>query len=246
VKLVPFLAVVVFGRRIPLSAWLLAAAALAGTGLVAGDGATGVPPNIGDLLSIGAASASAMFILRLEVYAPYTDAKALNAVSQLGVFMLCSAWAFVQAAVHGSPLREAEHSSGLHGYFSAEAGLGLLAWSMLRHHWPALLYLGVIITAFTSWLQTVGQQTVSASTAATIYALDPLWGCFFAYLWLGELLGLQSLIGCAILFGVWLYQLASAATWEQSSEINKTEESSSLDLEYASTDTPHGSTLDSD
>merc|ERR1719507_1867549 len=43
VKLVPFLAVVVFGRRIPLSAWLLAAAALAGTGLVAGDGATGVP-----------------------------------------------------------------------------------------------------------------------------------------------------------------------------------------------------------
>merc|ERR1711971_502641 len=62
VKLVPFLAMVVFGRKVPLSAWLSAAAALAGTGLVAGGGFAGVPPNIGDLLSIAAASASAMFI----------------------------------------------------------------------------------------------------------------------------------------------------------------------------------------
>merc|ERR1711956_13960 len=242
---------VVFGRKIPLSAWLSASAALAGTALVAGDGAAGVPPNIGDLLSIAAASASAMFILRLEAYAPFTDAKALTAVSQLGVFMLCLAWALVQAAVCASPAKMQEHSSGLVGYVSAEVGLGLLAWSILKHHLPVLLYLGVVITAFTSWLQTVGQQSVSATTAATIYALDPLWGCLFAYLWLGELLGPQAIIGCAILFSVWLYQMASAM-WKQSSEIQKTEETQTtgetmnLDLEDASTDTASGSTVDSD
>ena len=36
-----------------------------------------------------------------------------------------------------------------------------------------------------------------------------LWGAFFAYLFLGETLGAQGLLGCLILFAVWLYQLVA-------------------------------------
>ena len=59
VKLVPFFAWSIFGRAVPLSAWLSALAAFLGTLLVAMDDAAGVDPNIGDLLSLLAAAASA-------------------------------------------------------------------------------------------------------------------------------------------------------------------------------------------
>ena len=63
VKLVPFFAWSIFGRAVPLSAWLSALAAFLGTLLVAMDDAAGVDPNVGDLLSLLAAAASAF---RLE------------------------------------------------------------------------------------------------------------------------------------------------------------------------------------
>lgn len=73
-----------------------------------------------------------------------------------------------------------------------------------------MIYLGVLTTAFTNWLQTLGQKSLPATTASAIYALDPLWGAFFAYLLLGEALGLQGLAGCALLFAVWAYQFSSS------------------------------------
>ena len=59
VKLVPFFAWSIFGRAVPLSAWLSALAAFLGTLLVAMDDAAGVDPNVGDVLSLLAAAASA-------------------------------------------------------------------------------------------------------------------------------------------------------------------------------------------
>jgi len=208
VKLVPFFALALFGRAVPLSAWLSALAALIGTGLVAGDGAGGVPPNVGDALSVAAASASAMFILRLETFASVTDPKSLNAVCQLGVFVLSLAWALAQATLD-APLEVWQSSTPALATYAC-TNLAAHAWSTLQTHPVEVVYLGVITTAFTSWLQTIGQQSVSATTASAIYALDPLWGCLFAYLWLGEELGPQGLVGCFVLFFVWLYQFVTA------------------------------------
>lgn len=209
VKLVPFFAFAVFGREVPLTAWLLAAAALLGTFLVAGDGATGVPLNIGDVLSLAAAAASAMFILRLEVFAPATEPKALNAVSMLTVACLCIPWVLLQACWVSSLAGEASPLGLVSSGFSTSCGR---VSALLQDHLPAVLYLGVFTTAFTNWLQTLGQQSVPATTASVIYALDPLWGCVVAYLWLGETLGSQGLLGCGILLGVWIYQLAATRT----------------------------------
>lgn len=38
----------------------------------------------------------------------------------------------------------------------------------------SVVYLGVLTTAFTNWLQTIGQQSIPATTASAIYALDPI------------------------------------------------------------------------
>jgi len=81
---------------------------------------------------------------------------------------------------------------------------------LINNQLPTLVYLGVITTGFTGWLQTIGQRSVSATTASVIYALDPLWGCLFAFLWLDEKLGLQGLAGCAVLATVWVVQFTSA------------------------------------
>lgn len=208
VKLVPFFAAVIFGRSVPLSAWGSAAVALFGTILVAGDGAGGVPPNAGDFLSLCAAAASAMFILRLETFAPRTEPKALNAVGMLSVAALNVPWTLL---VGGYQL--VSSSGGTIPWSSVPGSAVVLAAEhfdvLVQGHFLAILYLGVVTTAFTNWLQAIGQQRVPATTASAIYAMDPLWGCLFAYLWLGEVLGPQGLVGCAVLFGVWAYQFVS-------------------------------------
>jgi drug/metabolite transporter (DMT)-like permease len=39
----------------------------------------------------------------------------------------------------------------------------------------AVLYLGWIITGLGNYLQTIGQQSISAERAAVIYSMDPLY-----------------------------------------------------------------------
>jgi drug/metabolite transporter (DMT)-like permease len=80
VKFVPFLGAVLFKKKISSLTWVSASCALAGTYILANDGA---PPNIGDLWCIAAAAASAMFILRLEIFSQQNKANELNIISFL-------------------------------------------------------------------------------------------------------------------------------------------------------------------
>ena len=61
VKLVPFFAFVLLGRKISVPTWVSAFTALTGTGLLAYDGGS-LGLNVGDAWSIAAAAASAMFL----------------------------------------------------------------------------------------------------------------------------------------------------------------------------------------
>lgn len=70
-----------------------------------------------------------------------------------------------------------------------------------------ILYLAVVTTALTNWMQAVGQKSVPAERAAVIYAMDPVYAAGFAYLLLGETLGPAGLVGAAIITG--------AALWSQ-------------------------------
>jgi len=59
----------------------------------------------------------------------------------------------------------------------------------------AVLYLAVVTTALTSWLQAIGQSAVAAEEASLIYALDPLWGAMFAAVLCGDRFGPQGIAG---------------------------------------------------
>jgi len=188
VKLVPFLGMVLFGKKIGISTWISAAIAVVGTMLLSvtnGD----LSLNIGDGFSIMAAAASAMFILRLEAFAPRFEPAKLNAVS------LWSNAAFSGAWLLGSLL-----PSFVSG--ATDWSLGS-TWEQITHmdvsQVSILLYLGVVTTAFTNWAQTIGQTSVSAEKAALIYAMDPVYAAAFAYFFLGESLGPIGMVGASLI-----------------------------------------------
>ena len=63
----------------------------------------------------------------------------------------------------------------------------------------AALYLGLVPSALCGYLQTIAQKTVPPSSAAVVYATDPLWAAFFAYFALNERLGPAGLAGAALI-----------------------------------------------
>jgi len=176
VKLVPFFAFVLLGRKISLPTWVSAFTALLGTSLIAYDG-TSLALNTGDLWSLAAAAASAMFILRLETAsAAVSNAAALNA-STLWVVTLASL------------------------LWSASLGLVTvdnLIDTLTAHPWE-LLYLSAVTTALANWIQAKAQRNVTAERASVIYAMDPVWGAIWSNLLLGETLTGFGVIGAGLI-----------------------------------------------
>jgi len=87
-------------------------------------------------------------------------------------------------------------------------------------HSGGIIYLGLIATALTNYLQTVGQKSIPPSQAAVIYSLDPLYGAFFANLWLGEEIGQRGWCGAAlVLLGVLVSAKFQSDTGSSSSAV---------------------------
>lgn len=61
--------------------------------------------------------------------------------------------------------------------------------------WGPLLYLGIVATAATTLMQTVGQRSVSAAQASLIYALEPVAATFFSFLLIHEQVGWRGAVG---------------------------------------------------
>jgi drug/metabolite transporter (DMT)-like permease len=162
VKFVPILAAILYGRRISANTWISAALALLGTYLLSTDNGA---INVGDLWSIAAAGASAMFILRLEAFANYDNTKIqinnsdttnssfggavgtcidpaeLSGVSSLVTTVLCALWVARDVA--------AESCSTNTSILSV---LSLWLQSLLSDPLPPL-YLGFIITGLCGYIQ---------------------------------------------------------------------------------------------
>ena len=176
VKFVPLLELV-NGKTLPRGTWLSAFAALSGTLLLAADsdvvGGSWAP---GDTLSVLAALASACFIIRLEPASQKASSpEGLASATALATSVLAFL-AFWQT-----------------GRFQSSE-LTLPPSEVLG----AALYLGLIPSALCGYLQTIAQKTVPPSSAAVVYATDPLWAAFFAYFALNERLGPAGLSGAAL------------------------------------------------
>lgn len=173
---VPILAALA-GRRIGAIVWASAAMAFAGAGLLCYDGS---PANVGDLWVLACALLFAVYIVRLETAANRFPALSLTAVQLWVVAALSLPW-FAHDAM-------------------AAGGTG----SMPHVPWLGVVYLGVVCTAVTTWLQTVGQQDVPAAQASIIYMLEPVFATLFAYLLVGETHGWQGWTGSAMILGATL------------------------------------------
>lgn len=66
--------------------------------------------------------------------------------------------------------------------------------------WPAIIFMGVVATAFTFATMNRVQQFTTSTRAALIYSLEPVFAGLFGYI-AGETLSLPAWIGCGLIFG---------------------------------------------
>lgn len=181
VPLVPLLQLALLRRSPRASAW--AGIALSFVGLLLLSAGKGLSPELGrgDWLTLGGALASALQIVLVSRWAPGADPIRL---------------AFVQLA--------------------AVAALSLLALPMSGEGLPPLtplvvgasVGLGLVATAFVMAAMNWAQQTVPATRATVIYAMEPVWGGIVGAL-AGEAMSAGTVGGSAlIVLGVLVSELA--------------------------------------
>lgn len=170
---------------------LAALVALAGVGILSFDGGA---PNAGDAITLLCAVGYAGYMMRLEHYNARHDAITLTVVQLLGVTAMASLWVGVDLVALEATLPE----------------VSALPWSRI-------VYLGVLATAVTTWMQTLGQRLVGPTRTALLYMLEPVWAALFAYVMLGHGLGWRGWLGaCAILGATLMVELKGArASTEQ-------------------------------
>jgi drug/metabolite transporter (DMT)-like permease len=170
VILVP-LGAVLRGHRVAALVWAAAIAAAIGVTVLSFDGGA---PNAGDAWCVLSAVIWALYITRLEHFAPQFPARTLTAVHVCAVVP----WAALVAVMDGA-----------------------LSASLTSVPWQHVLYLGIAGSAATAWLQVLGQAEVPAPTAAIIYTLEPVWASMFAMIVFGDSFGWRGWVGAAMILG---------------------------------------------
>lgn len=70
----------------------------------------------------------------------------------------------------------------------------------------AILFTGVLATALILGLQTFVQKKTSPTHVAVIFATEPVFGAFFAIVFVGETLLIRQWIGCALILASMIFQ----------------------------------------
>lgn len=156
------------GRRVPRVVFLASALALTGIGMMSWEGGA---LTIGDLWMFGCALSYAVYILLLEAVASRHSSMSLTAVQLLVSAVLGLSWAAPEL---------------------------LEQFGALSTNFGAVLYLGLIATAAVTWTQAIAQRWVTASEAALIYALEPVFAGIFSFWLLSETFGARGLLGAAL------------------------------------------------
>lgn len=166
------------GQRIPIRAFFSAGLALTGIGVMSWEGGS---LGIGDLWMFVCALSYAIYIVVLDAVTSRHPPLQLTAIQLITVALLGGCWAAPEVPEQ---------------------------YAIISGNFNALLYLGLIGTAATTWTQAVAQRWVTAHETAVIYALEPLFAAIFAFLLLGETFGLRGFFGGGlVLIGMILSQI---------------------------------------
>jgi drug/metabolite transporter (DMT)-like permease len=171
VVITPFMQAIVL-RRVPRwTAWVGVASAVAGLWLLSGGGGSAAW-NLGDtLVLLGAVAYSAHMIVLGSVGRGH-HTRPLTLVQLATVAVVCGV---VGLASEHPPL---------------PTGIGL---------WTALLVTGVLASAVAFAVQTYAQKYLSPTRTALILICEPAFGGLFAWLFVGERLGVAGLAGAALI-----------------------------------------------
>ncbi|AKT52039.1 DMT family transporter [Arsenicicoccus sp. oral taxon 190] len=180
VVLTPLLAAVVLRDRVGRATWVAAVLSVGGLGVLS-LGPDGLAIGLGELLTLLCAGVYAVHILGVGRYTRAELATALATVQMIALAVGCSA----AAALDGVRLPPTPGA------------------------WGAVLYMAIVAGAGALWAQTWAQAHLSATRAAIVMTLEPVFAAGFAVLLGGEsLTGRMLLGGGLILAAMYLVELA--------------------------------------
>merc|ERR1711988_1004854 len=167
-----------------------------------------------------------MFILRLETAAEkFSDSKSkeLNSAILWSVTGFCLVWSIGELFWNSYQYYSAnylnlgnETGESINIFFKsvqatisqkAQLILGPVSENSERSIWdgilPSIIYLSIVATALTNYIQTLGQRYIRAERASIIYSMDPVYGAIFSRLFLGEgeILGPLAITGATLVTG---------------------------------------------
>lgn len=165
-------------QRVPWTAFVAAAVALTGIGLMSLNGFT-LEFSVGDAWILACAVLFAVYIIAMDRLSARYAALPLTAV-QVAVVCVCGLLFAAPELARGVSLEP------------------------LRDHWVVLVYLGVAATAVTTLVQSYAQRFVPAFQTAVIYALEPVCAAAFSFWWLRETLSVQGFVGAGLILAAML------------------------------------------
>jgi drug/metabolite transporter (DMT)-like permease len=178
----PFIALGLFGTRVPAAVW--AGVGCAVVGLLLLNGAPG-GSAVGNALVLACALASALQIAAMERYAPRYDPRALTFLQMSTAFV-----GFVAIAV---ALGQVEIPRG---------------WTV----WGALLVTGIFAGALGYLVATWVQARTTAARAALVFTLEAPFAALAGVLLADEVLGWAGWLGCSVMMaGILLAEPAAAS-----------------------------------
>ncbi len=173
VVIVPFIAFVIYKRKIDIFTMTGAVLSIIGVGIISLK--PGFSINIGDFLTILCAVCFALHIFYTSEFLNRgTDPISLTILQMLTAATISIIIFFITKEPKSIPF---EKSS-----------------------FYAILYLGLISTTLAFFLQTVSQKYTSETKAAIFLSTESLFGTIFSVLILSEKLSFRALLGCFIIF----------------------------------------------
>jgi drug/metabolite transporter (DMT)-like permease len=178
----PFIALALFGTRVPAAVW--GGVACAVVGLLLLNGAPG-GSTVGNALVLACALASALQIAAMERYAPRYDARALT---------------FLQM------------STSCVGFTAIAVTLGEVEIPRGATVWGALVVTGVFAGALGYLVATWVQARTTAARAAVVFTLEAPFAALAGVLLAGDVLGWAGWLGCGVMMaGILLAEPAAAS-----------------------------------
>lgn len=158
--------------------------------------------NTGDLLVSLSAVFYSMHVIRLGSFASRVSPLKLAQVKSLTELVLSAVAISLVCLLGGNEMNSlsqfSKYAQVIRNSFLESGQIYVLL---------AVLWNGAFATALTTWAQTVGQRSVSPTTANLLYSSQPIWAALFSFSFLNESISNSTFIGSFLLFIAVTYSL---------------------------------------